>query len=70
MRSDTAVCPLAAIKEDTLIQMPVLFEYPDHIYLAITEAELVDYAGMSLVKHGGVLKSQLIALAGTEPCKR
>jgi alpha-glucosidase len=56
--------PLSAIKADTLIQMPVLFQYPDHVYLAITEAELVDYAGMSLIKHGGVLKSQLTPLPG------
>ncbi|HLI92104.1 MAG TPA: glycoside hydrolase family 97 N-terminal domain-containing protein, partial [Puia sp.] len=35
-----------------------------HIYAAITEARLVDYAGMYLVKHGGLLKSELSPYPG------
>ncbi|HEV2354641.1 MAG TPA: glycoside hydrolase family 97 protein [Puia sp.] len=35
-----------------------------HIYVAITEARLVDYAGMYLVKHGGLLKSELSPFPG------
>lgn len=50
------------IKEDTLIQLPVLFQYGDSVYLAITEAALTNYAGMSLIKHNGILESQLTPL--------
>lgn len=54
--------PVSEIKEDTLIQLPVLFQYKDNAYLAITEAALTNYAGMSLIKHGGILESQLTPL--------
>ena len=37
---------LSKVKEDTLIEMPALFEFSGNIFMAITEAELVDYAGM------------------------
>ncbi len=30
------------LKEDTLMDMPALFEFPDHIYMVITEAALLD----------------------------
>jgi alpha-glucosidase len=50
------------IKPDTLMDMPVLFELPGKIYMAITEAELLDYAGMYLSKHGNVLVSKLSPL--------
>jgi alpha-glucosidase len=46
------------VKEDTLIDLPVLFELPG-IYLAITEAALTDYAGMYLVKKNGIATSKL-----------
>ena len=61
--------PLSAIKEDTLMDMPALFQFPDNIYLAITEAALLDYAGMYLVKHNGVLQSQLSPLPGQQRIK-
>lgn len=48
-----------SLKEDTLMDMPSLFEFSNHIYLAITEAALLDYAGMYLMKHDGVLVSKL-----------
>jgi alpha-glucosidase len=54
--------PLSGIKEDTLMDMPALFQFPDKTYMAITEAALVDYAGMYLVKRQGVLCSQLSPL--------
>ena len=50
------------IKEDTLMDMPALFEFPEHIYLAITEAALLDYAGMYLTKENGILRSMLSPL--------
>lgn len=56
--------PLSAIKEDTLMDMPALFSLPNKIYVAITEAALLDYAGMYLVKHNGVLTSSLSPLPG------
>jgi alpha-glucosidase len=35
-----------------------------HVYAAITEARLVDYAGMYLIRHGDLLKSELSPLPG------
>ena len=54
--------PLGSIKNDTLMDMPALFMFPDKTYLAITEAALSDYAGMYLIKKGGLLMSQLSPL--------
>jgi alpha-glucosidase len=56
--------PFHQIKSDTLMDMPVFIEFPGHIYAAITEAQLVDYAGMYLVRHGDALKSELSPLPG------
>ncbi|MGZ8539231.1 MAG: glycoside hydrolase family 97 protein [Chitinophagaceae bacterium] len=53
---------LSEVKEDTLMDMPTLFECTGHVYVAITEAALVDYAGMYLSKHNGVLTSKLSPL--------
>jgi alpha-glucosidase len=50
------------LKSDTLMDMPVLFEFPKGLYMAITEANLRDYAGMYLMKHNGVLESRLSPL--------
>jgi alpha-glucosidase len=50
------------LREDMLMDMPALFELPDHTFLAITEAALLDYAGMYLSKHDGVLVSKLSPL--------
>ncbi len=63
------VMPLADIKNDTLMDMPALFEFPGNIYMAITEANLVNYAGMSLIKHNGILTSQLSPLPGQDSIK-
>jgi alpha-glucosidase len=54
--------PLSKIKEDTLLDMPALFQFPNKIFMAITEAALLDYAGMYLVKHNGILSSKLSPL--------
>jgi alpha-glucosidase len=44
---------------DSLMDMPMFFEYPDSMYMAITEAALLDYAGMYLVKTKSALVSNL-----------
>src|SRR5581483_2178003 len=54
--------PVSKIKNDTLMDMPALFEFPNGIYMAITEANLLDYAGMYLIKHNGVIRSSLSPL--------
>jgi alpha-glucosidase len=56
--------PLTDIEDDTLMDLPALFMFPENIYLAITEAALVDYAGMYLVKKDGVLQSDFATLPG------
>jgi alpha-glucosidase len=53
---------LDQLKSDTLMDMPILFEFPKGIYMAITEANLHDYAGMYLIKHNGALESRLSPL--------
>lgn len=59
-----ALLPLNEIRNDTLMDMPALFEFPGRVYMAITEANLVNYAGMSLIKKHGILCSQLSPLPG------
>ncbi|MDR3694412.1 glycoside hydrolase family 97 protein [Mucilaginibacter sp.] len=53
---------LKELKADTLMDVPALFEFPNGNYMAITEANLHDYAGMYLIKHNGVLESRLSPL--------
>jgi alpha-glucosidase len=50
---------------DSLMDMPMFFEYPDSMYMAITEAALLDYAGMYLVK----TKSDLVSNLSPLPAK-
>ena len=50
------------LQKDTLIDMPALFQFPNHIFLAVTEAALLDYAGMYLIKHDSLLVSKLSPL--------
>src|SRR5436190_4154029 len=38
--------PFSKIKEDTLMDMPTLFEFAGPVYMAITEVNLFDYASM------------------------
>lgn len=58
-----------SIKNDTLFDMPALFQFPNHIFMAITEAALLDYAGMYLTKRNGILTSQLSPLPNQERIK-
>lgn len=60
---------LSEVKTGILMDMPALFEFPGKIYMAITEANLSDYAGMYLTKHDGILKSQLSPLQGQTAIK-
>ena len=56
---------LSQVKQDTLMDMPIFLDFGgEHIYAAITEARLVDYAGMYLIRHGDMLKSELSPLPG------
>lgn len=50
------------LTEDTLMDMPALFEFPNHVYVGVTEAALLDYAGMYLSKHNGIITSKLSPL--------
>ncbi|MEJ5996361.1 glycoside hydrolase family 97 protein [Pedobacter sp. Du54] len=52
-----------------LMDMPALFEYPNKVFMAITEANLRNYAGMYLVKSGLGLKSELSPLPGQQEIK-
>lgn len=51
--------PLQNLPANTLMDMPVLFQYADKTFLTITEAALLDYAGMYLMKENNVLRSKL-----------
>src|SRR5688572_1810244 len=61
--------PFRDIKEDTLMDLPALFQFADKTYMAITEAALLNHAGMYLIKKKGVLYSQLSPLPGQERIK-
>jgi alpha-glucosidase len=54
------------LPEDSLMDMPLLLEFPDHIFMAITEAGLLDYAGMYLTKTKSGFVSRLSPLP-TQP---
>ena len=56
--------PLNDVREDTLMDVPTLFEFPGKIYVAVTEAALVNYAGMYLQKEQGILGTKLSPLPG------
>jgi alpha-glucosidase len=43
---------------DSLMDIPMLFTFPEGVFLAITEAALLDYAGMNLVKSKAGLLSE------------
>jgi alpha-glucosidase len=54
--------PFSVINSDSLMDAPVFLEFPGGLYMAITEARLVDYAGMYLIKDKGLLRSELSPL--------
>jgi len=60
---------LSEVKADTLMDLPTLFQYPGPVYMAITEANLRNYAGMYLAKKNGVLTTMLSPLPGQTEIK-
>lgn len=52
-----------------LMDMPALFSFPNHVYMAITEAAVRDYAGMYLWKENGALLGKLSPKLGQERIK-
>jgi alpha-glucosidase len=57
------------LKEDSLMDMPALLEFPGHIFMGITEAALLDYAGMYLMKEKDKLRCRLSPLPGQDLIK-
>jgi len=51
--------PFSELKEKNLMDMPVLFEFPNQVFMSITEAAVRDYAGMYLWKEAGQLTGKL-----------
>jgi alpha-glucosidase len=47
------------IQENKLMDMPIMLQYSNNIFMAITEAAVLNYAGMYLVKENGSLISKL-----------
>ena len=58
-----------SLVKDTLLDMPLLLEFPDNVFMAITEAALRNYAGMYLSKNGDGLVSILSPLPGQTAVK-
>jgi alpha-glucosidase len=69
--------PLENLAKNKLMALPSLFEFPGNLYVAITEAALLDYAGMYLMRERGIFRSVLsplpskpgVKVAGTLPHK-
>lgn len=51
--------PYNEMREKNLMDMPALFEFPNQVFMAITEAAVLDYAGMYLWKENGELQGKL-----------
>ena len=60
---------LSNVKEDTLMDLPTLFETQEHIFVGVTESDLLDYAGMYLIKEHGMIRSKLSPLPGQKEIK-
>lgn len=58
-----------SISENSLIEMPITMEYPGKAFVSITEAAIVDYAGMYLAKESSGLKGKLSPKLGQERIK-
>lgn len=54
-----SLLPLDRTRKDTLMDIPTLLEFPDKTYMAITEAALLNYAGMYLKPGDSVLRTSL-----------
>ncbi|MEW2921137.1 MULTISPECIES: glycoside hydrolase family 97 protein [unclassified Allomuricauda] len=61
--------PYDSIPKDTLMDMPFLLEFPKKTFMAITEANLRNYAGMYLMKQNENLTCQLSPLPGQSEVK-
>ena len=59
----------SALTNDSLMAVPAVFEFPGNAFMAITEAALLDYAGMYLMKHDNRLISKLSPLPGQTSVK-
>ena len=57
------------LEDRHLLDMPLLFAYPDGVVMAITEASVRDYAGMYLWKEEGMLRGRLSPKFGQERIK-
>lgn len=58
------------IAEGRLIEMPVTMEYPgEGLFVSITEAAILDYAGMYLTKNGDMFEGKLSPKPGQERIK-
>lgn len=57
------------IEENKLMDMPIMLEYPNNIFMSITEAAVVDYAGMYLMKENGMFVGKLSPLPGQTKIK-
>jgi alpha-glucosidase len=55
--------------DNTLMDLPAMFDFKNGTYMAITEAALLDYAGMYLLKDHGVLHSALSPWPGQTKVK-
>jgi alpha-glucosidase len=67
-----SVGPLAKVKGSPLIGLPLLIEYPERIWVGVTEADLTDYAGLYLEASPastGLLEGRLSPLPGRAPLK-
>ena len=51
--------PLSAYGDSLMMDMPVFMEFPSGKYMAVTEANVVDYAGMMMTSKDGMLKGTL-----------
>ena len=63
------VTDYADMDNKRLMDMPALFSFPNHVYMAITEAAVRDYAGMYLWKENGTLLGKLSPKLGQERIK-
>ncbi len=63
------VKPYTEIPADSLYDMPALLDFDNQYFLGITEAALLDYAGMYLSKNKNVLISKLSPLPGQNGVK-
>ena len=63
------VTDYADMDNKRLMDMPSLFSFPNHVYMAITEAAVRDYAGMYLWKENGTLLGKLSPKLGQERIK-